>query len=274
MKNPDNLVVSVFMITYKHEAFIEKAIDGILMQETSFDFDIVIGEDCSADNTLAICKDYESKYPGKVKVLETSQNLGMMRNWVRTHEYCKGKYIALCEGDDYWTDPHKLQKQVDFLESHPDFAMTFHKVNIDKTDPSDTYDYLTPPKQVLDFFELHRKQIVPTCSVVFRREAIGDKYPDWFVNLGIADLPLELLVSATGKTHYFEEPMAAYRRNPGSITHSKEQKRKGRKIYTDVYRTVRDNIDNEFRFFLTFKIYKNRLGIIKDFLGMNKSIKG
>ena len=124
MKNVSNrLNVSIWMITYNHQEFIGYAINSILNQEFRHNFNIVIGEDCSKDNTREICLEYETKFPDKIKVLDSTSNLGMIDNFFRTLNHCSGDYIAMCEGDDYWIDPYKLQKQVDFLEKNPDYGM-------------------------------------------------------------------------------------------------------------------------------------------------------
>ena len=120
--NSDKLV-SICMITYNHEKYIAQAIEGILMQNFEFQVELVIGEDNSKDNTRKICDDYAKKYPQIIRLLPTAVNLGMMPNFVRTLKECKGKYIALCEGDDYWSDPFKLQKQFDFLEANEDYGL-------------------------------------------------------------------------------------------------------------------------------------------------------
>ena len=113
-----NVSLSIVMITYNHEPYIRQAIEGVLMQETFFNIELVIGEDCSTDKTRSICEEYADKFPDKINLLPTEGNLGMMPNFMRTLEARTGKYIALCEGDDYWTDSLKLQKQLDFLEEN------------------------------------------------------------------------------------------------------------------------------------------------------------
>ena len=118
--------VSVFMITYNHEKYIAEAIDSVLMQKTDFDFDIVIGEDCSTDATRRIVLEYSRKYPDKIKLLLHNVNVGFISNLMYVLEACTGKYIAMCEGDDYWTDPFKLQKQVDFLEANKEYVLATH----------------------------------------------------------------------------------------------------------------------------------------------------
>ena len=123
-------MVSVCMITYNHEPFIWEAIEGVLMQQTNFPFELVIGEDCSTDRTRAICEEYAENHPEIIRLLPSEKNLGMMPNFIRTLQSGTGKYIALCEGDDYWTDPMKLQKQVEFLEGNEEYAICFHDVEI------------------------------------------------------------------------------------------------------------------------------------------------
>jgi len=121
-------LVSVCMITYNHEPFIRQCIDGVLMQKTNFPFFLVIGEDYSTDNTRGVCEDYFHLYPQQIKLLPSDRNLGIIPNFIRTIEACDSKYIAFCEGDDYWTDPLKLQKQVDFFGRESGFWVGSHKL--------------------------------------------------------------------------------------------------------------------------------------------------
>ena len=120
-----SIFVSVCMITYNHESYIHQAIEGVLTQNTTFPYKLVIGEDYSADGTRKICQEYANLYPDKIDLLPSSSNLGMQRNFSRTLNVCTGKYIALCEGDDYWTDPMKLQKQIDILENENHIGKSF-----------------------------------------------------------------------------------------------------------------------------------------------------
>ncbi len=118
-------LVSVFMITFNHECFIRQAIEGVVMQETDFEYELVIGEDCSKDRTREICFECQKQHPDKLRVLWSENNLWAANrgNTKRTLIRCRGKYIAYCEGDDYWTDPKKLQKQVEYMEAHPGCAI-------------------------------------------------------------------------------------------------------------------------------------------------------
>jgi glycosyltransferase involved in cell wall biosynthesis len=128
----NKLMVSVDMITYKHEAYIAQAIEGVLMQETNFEYDLIIADDCSPDKTEEIVKNIIATHPKGhiIKYFRHEKNIGMNQNGLFAVQQCKGKYIAICEGDDYWTDPLKLQKQVDFLEANLAYGLVFTNATI------------------------------------------------------------------------------------------------------------------------------------------------
>ena len=125
-----NPLVSIVCITYNHERFIRDALDGFVMQKTNFPFEILINDDASTDKTADIIREYEAKYPNLFRCVYQTENQWGKKDVCRDILYpmIRGQYVALCEGDDYWTDPLKLQKQVDFMESHPDFYICFHPV--------------------------------------------------------------------------------------------------------------------------------------------------
>ena len=174
----NNTIVSVCMITYNHENFIREAIDGVLMQKTDFPIELIIGEDCSTDGTRKIVMEYARKYPDIIRPLLPDSNLGMMKNFIETMQAATGKYIALCEGDDYWTDPYKLQKQVDFLEANEEYSLCCHRFNyhyqINNTfDNNDPYSKILNSNKIgieLDL-QLFEQGIMPqVLTVVFRKE--------------------------------------------------------------------------------------------------------
>ncbi len=119
-------MVSVSMITYNHERYLRRAIEGVLAQKTEFPIILIIGEDCSTDKTRQICLEYQKQYPEIIKLRLNKKNIGYRKNWDNNLVACTGNYIAICDGDDYWTDPLKLQKQVDFLEANPKYILAFH----------------------------------------------------------------------------------------------------------------------------------------------------
>mgnify|MGYP003291856894 CR=1 FL=1 len=120
-------LLSIVTITYNHEPYIRKCIEGVLIQQVNFPIEFIIAEDCSTDGTLAICKEYAIKYPNLIQLITSENNVGAIANERRAMKAAKGKYIAFCEGDDYWTDPLKLQRQIDFLEENPKYSVTFHR---------------------------------------------------------------------------------------------------------------------------------------------------
>lgn len=123
-------LLSIVTITYNHEPYIRKCIEGVLMQQVNFTMEFIIAEDCSTDGTLAICKEYAEKYPNLIELITSENNVGAIANERRAMKAAKGKYIAFCEGDDYWTNPLKLQKQVDFLEANPEYSVCFTRYKL------------------------------------------------------------------------------------------------------------------------------------------------
>lgn len=216
MTDIDNgIMVSVSMITYNHEKYIAEAIEGVVMQKTNFPFELVIGEDCSTDNTRAICIQYQQKYPDIIRLRLPETNQGMMLNWINNIESGRGKYIALCDGDDYWSDPYKLQKQVDFMEANPVFALCSHPVY---TLMCDTFDEnVEIEKDVLDTEDLIKKDwALLTASIFFRKDA--HKTPDWYYTVKNGDYALQLIVSLSGKIKFLPEYMAVYRQHLGGMS--------------------------------------------------------
>jgi len=211
--------VSVFMMTYNHEKYIKQAIDSILMQKTNFDYEIVIGEDCSTDNTRKIINEYYDKYPGKFKLLLHEKNIGAIANQIAVLKACTGKYIALCEGDDYWTDPYKLQKQVDFLEANPDFVFTFHDAFIlnQKTDEKHLRIGVRKIDEIVDLKSVIIQNNIPTASIVFRNILNSKSLPDWFCKIAKGDYGLCVLLAEKGPGKFFREPMSVYRVHDGGV---------------------------------------------------------
>lgn len=116
-------LVSICTMTKDLEGLIADGIKSWLAQQTTFPFEIVLSDDCSTDNTVAVVREFEKQYPGKIRVLTSDKRLGLGKNWIKCMQNCRGKYIAFCDGDDLWTDPLKLQKQVDYMEANPDCNM-------------------------------------------------------------------------------------------------------------------------------------------------------
>jgi len=239
-------VLSVAMITYKHEKFIAQAVESVLMQKTDFAVELVIGEDCSPDGTAAIVKNYASKYPGVIRARCNQTNLRMLPNSKKTLAECRGKYLAFLEGDDYWTDPRKLQRQVDFLERNPDYVGVGHdKLTVQGDQPSPKAE---PDDDAFTVNEVPAREflsMVPFAngSVVCRNIEIN--YPSWFEKLPFGDWSLVVLFSRHGKWGFSKSVMSAYRIHPGGIwSHSKlvslEHEKALEFFYTSVFHDFPD----------------------------------
>ena len=206
--------VSVCMIAYKHEAYIRQAIESILTQEADFPIELVIGDDCSPDGTAAICEEFARRDP-RVRLLPRERNLGVMPNFTRTLLACTGEYIAVCEGDDYWTDQSKLRKQVRFLDSHPDHAGSTHQsIVVINNLPARTFKDDVPATLVTT--HLIGGRVFHMASVMFRRPVL-DTFNQSPLVLS-CDRLLNFCISFLGKIHYSEECMCAYRLHAGGMS--------------------------------------------------------
>ena len=208
--------VSVLMITYNQEKFIAQAIDSALMQETNFFFEIVIGEDCSTDGTREICQAYQEKFPDRIRLLAREKNLGMFDNFLFTFQECKGQYLAVLEGDDYWVDALKLQKQADFLDNNSEFAMVFTRTEAFYQDENRPGYEIPPPGSGPYVLEnLLRLNFIANCSVMYR-QGLANELPRWLYKLDMLDWPLHILHAQHGKIGFVDDITAKYRIHPGS----------------------------------------------------------
>ena len=213
----DGITVSIFLLTYNQERFIAQTVDSILMQITNFRYQLVIGEDCSTDNTRIICEKFAGQYPQKIKLLPSlSKNIGLIANYVRTIKECDGKYIAICDGDDYWIDELKLQKQVDILEANPDYSIVYTKVK--KLYPSGVIkeSIVKNRKQVTKFEDLVHDNFIPSVSVLFRNKQNLMKLPDWIINFPYGDWPTYLwTIKDSGSIFFLDQTTSVYRMGIG-----------------------------------------------------------
>lgn len=214
--------VSCHIITYNQKEYISNCIDSILMQKTNFSVEIIIGDDNSNDGTREILKDYAFKYPDLIKLnLREVRGSGIpgKQNFLTTLELCTGKYIALCEGDDYWIDPLKLQKQVDFLEANLDFVMCTHvaEEKNEITNLSSVFPKISENtvKYIEDYII---DNLTATCSLMFKAEYMKP-IPEWFNKIKFGDLGLILLLfyRSNKKMMILKDCMGVYRVNSGSI---------------------------------------------------------
>lgn len=218
MSNP---LVSINCMTYNHKAFIRQCLDGFMMQKCSFDFEVLIHDDASTDGTQDIIREYEVKYPDIIKPIYQKENQyskGIDPSLKYNAPRIKGKYIALCEGDDYWTDPYKLQKQVDFLESHPDYVMCSHRFNQYIQDKNFLEEEKDSTFQGADY-DLKNliggKWLTQTLTVMYRRSALDLKeYESYGMSM---DIILFYALLKNGKGYCFPDIMATYRLHGGGV---------------------------------------------------------
>jgi glycosyltransferase involved in cell wall biosynthesis len=207
--------VSVLMITYNHEKYIAQAIESVLMQKTDFPYELIVGEDCSTDGTREIVLEYSRKYPQIVRAHLSERNIGAKENSRQVFFASRGKYLALLEGDDYWTSQEKLQLQADLLDAHPETALCGHRTVWHRADGS------SPDRTVPDlpagFYDVERmlhRNFLHTSSAMFRR-VIEDINPECYKHLPMGDIPLFVEVAQHGNICLLDETMGVYRINAG-----------------------------------------------------------
>jgi len=233
-------LVSVDMITYNHAPYIARAIEGVVKQKTNFPFELVIGEDCSTDGTREIVFEYKRKYPNIIRVVASERNLGAAANSRQVAQACRGQYIAFCEGDDFWHDETKLQKQVDYLERNPECGLVYsgydvYHPHLNKTikDFIRYKGWMMPKKPTLIDFVEDKSVLgrgIATCTVVLRRSLYDDvKTADPYLHLSghflMGDTQLWAEISTKAHLHYMTEALATHVISEESATRSKDVKK-------------------------------------------------
>ena len=223
--NSDNPKVSIVCTTYNQEKYIAEALDSFIMQETNFPFEVIVGEDCSTDNTRKIVQDYATKYPEIIKPIYQEINTGGFKNLIDTMNACRGEYFIINEGDDFFTDKHKLQVQVDYLDKNPNSSMCFHPVKVFFQDKS-AKDYIFPTKREFkitkgkfNYETLKKVNFIQTNSCMFRRDTIdcAELLPN---NILPGDYFINLYYSRKGEIGFINKVMSSYRRQAGGIWQS------------------------------------------------------
>lgn len=219
-------LVSICCITYNHENYIRECIEGFLIQKTTFAVEIIIHDDASTDGTANIIKEYKKKHPYLIFPIYQKENQYLKKQGSIFARFvfpqACGKYIALCEGDDYWTDPMKLQKQVDFLERNPLISLVFHNavvkyLNKEKNDHPFVSQY---SKEFFKGEDVLKQWIIPTASMVFRN-VLSDQIPEFLIKATHGDLALQLYLSSFGDFALINQKMSVYRLSDSSITKSR-----------------------------------------------------
>ncbi len=262
MGNNDSVLVSVVMTTYNHEKYIEKAINGVLMQKCNFNVELIISNDCSTDNTNTVIANIVENYQGPIILRYENQttNLGYARNLSSCFRMCRGQYIAICEGDDYWIDENKLQKQVAVFNSNPETGLVYTPVKLLDNDTltitGESNKYVANRDEVIP--ELLKSKYIEFCSVMFKAEklfealdVLKDDFNDRTMLMGDTRLVLE--VARNSQPGFVNEATAVYRIVSGSISHTTNVK-KFLIAVNDTYK-LREN------FVLRYNLDKKMLGI-------------
>jgi len=245
--------VSILTTTYNQETLITQAMDSVLMQEVNFDYEIVIGEDASTDRTREIVIELAKEHSEKIRLLlhdphqaERDRRLGVpgKNNFVQGLQSCRGEYVAFLDGDDYFTSSHKLQKQVDFLDTHPDCMICFHNVLAVYEDGTKDAKNRCPDdqKEFTDIEELLKGNFIASCSIMYRREPVI-QIPDWFLTARMGDWPLNILRAQHGKIGYIDEVMSAYRVHSSGVW---SLRKRSHQLLTSI--KVLDHIDRDLGF--------------------------
>ena len=224
---PENTapLVCVRTMTYNHEPYIRTCLEGMLMQETTFPVQVLIHDDASTDGTQAILKEYEAAYPAIFKIFYQHENTyqlkkkhgGYLGRRKEFFDWIKGRYVALCEGDDYWTAPDKLQKQISYLESNPKCSMSFHNVERVNIQTGTRRLFIEQyEKQDYELTDILNDWLVPTCSIVYRRDMY--ELPDWWGNVSNGDYLQQLMLASKGYLHRVEGVMGVYRKHEGGMS--------------------------------------------------------
>ncbi len=281
----NQIKVSVSLVTFNHEKFIAQAIESVLLQEVNFSYEIIIGEDFSSDKTREIVVDYQKQYPDKIRLILPEENLGCygQKIFVQTLQACRGEYIAILDGDDYWNSPYKLQQQVDFLDNHPECAICFHDVTTifeDRDELSQRYNNFEP-QRFSDVENILKSNFIPTCSTLYRRGLFAE-FPEWYCDTVCGDWVLHVLNARHGKIGYINKSLGVYRVHSNGLF-SSMRKIQQLKEAIKCYKLLNEYLNFEYnyiiqseiiyRYLTCFAIYQQERNLAKQKQYANKLIR-
>ena len=271
----ENIMVSICCITYNHKNYIKEAIESFLMQKTNFKFEIIIQDDCSTDGTDVILNEYENIE--NICIIRNNENqcskIGLSNTLLNAIKRCKGKYIALCEGDDFWIDENKLQKQVDYMECNLECSFCFHNAKKLNMLTNELMEWKNINKKfekkdnIYDSGELLLLGFIPTASYLFRKENVN-KIPDWFGDCIVGDMPLNLIMSSFGYAYHMDQEMSVYRTNIGTSATDTMLKSKNDKEAIEYWNKIIQMIDkfdkySKYKYTNNIEIYKYQIEVYK-----------
>tara|TARA_Y100001954_G_scaffold24333_1_gene22180 strand:- start:19003 stop:19935 length:933 start_codon:yes stop_codon:yes gene_type:complete len=237
--------LTVLILVYNHGEFLDKCLKSVFFQKCSFDFEVLVGEDCSTDNSLEICKKFEEKYPRQFKLFRRRKNIGMLKNFYDLIENATGEYTVFLEGDDFWTNINKLEWQVKALESNLDCNICYHNVKMffekGLVGNEKLYVKKKQPLKVGVETVIESEVFMHTSSLMIRTEMIKNSPPS-FLDYSMADIPITIFALRDGSfAFYLDEVMSCYRKNIGGITFKLNKERiKTVKNYILMYRDLNE----------------------------------
>lgn len=261
-------LVDINLVTYNHEKFIAQAIESVLEQETDFEYRLIIGDDCSTDNTQNIIRRYAQQYPRRIQVLLNREHRGIEhkdRVGIEVFRLNKAKYVALLDGDDYWTAPDKLQRQVEFLDAHSECAICFHNVEMFYQDKSGESRNMCPSdqKRYSTLEDLIKGNPIPSCSVMFRR-GLFEELPEWFQEVKTGDWALHILNAQWGSAGYLSDVMAAYRVHESGVWSRSSLIQRSQEIIC-FYETIDKHLKFQYHSLVKSMLSKNYLDLALEY---------
>ena len=245
-------IVSVAVTTYNMEQYVAEMLDSILMQKTTFPFEIIISDDGSQDRTCEIVKSYQLKYDN-IRFINTG-HIGKMPNFIRSLQESHGKYVALCDGDDYWIDENKLQMQFDFMESHPDFSACWTNswvLDVEKNERKIAKKHVwneATTEGLLSHRDDDNIQMSPGhTSAYFYRNGLVQEYPQWMYGDVMTDFPLYMQVTRYGKAKFINVPTTVYRHTRNGVSSKGWEFTKAIKRRIFVYENVNRDFNYQYK---------------------------